>query len=150
MLSGEFLEKAPPKDCMERNRAKFIRAMAILEIELPAFWQVITHHLLSHEDKQAAMFGSFWCQNMLCIERFHVPLKSMARGSRNLMSSIDTHYNLFDAAHTEWRGDETNTWANAPRHSSLAADRYENIIIYMLCIIHYIYHIIIYHLLLNY
>jgi hypothetical protein len=123
MFTGELLHKAPRRDFMEANRKKFIVAMATLEIMLPAYWAVITHHLLSHADTQCTIFGSFWCQNMLPIERFHVLLKSLARGSRNLMSSIDNYYNLFDAAHTEWRGDASNTWANPPRRSSLAADR---------------------------
>jgi hypothetical protein len=130
MFVGELLHKAPRRDFMEANRKKFIVAMATLECMLPAYWAQITHHLLSHADTQCRIFGSFWCQNMLPIERFHVLLKSLARGSRNLMSSIDNHYNLFDAAHTEWRGDESNTWANPPRRSSLAADRYKHIIIY--------------------
>lgn len=109
---------------LSENRKDFISAMAYLELVLPVYWQVISHHLLCHAHDQIENMGAFWAQNMLAIERLHVLLKQLARGTRNLMSSIMNNYNIYDAAHTEMRGDTSFKWTSEPRRSSLAADRY--------------------------
>lgn len=58
---------------------------------------------------------------MLPIERLHVLLHNLARGSRNQLASLKNYYDLFDVTQTSWRFE--GQWSTPPKASTLAALR---------------------------
>lgn len=58
---------------------------------------------------------------MLPIERLHVLLHNLARGSRNQLASLKNYYDLFDVTQTSWRFE--GEWSTPPKQSTLAALR---------------------------
>jgi hypothetical protein len=78
------------------------QVMAKLEMALPLYWSTFTRHGAHHLGDQNERAGSFWAHNMLQFERFHVLLKNLARGSRNVMASIAHHFQMLGWAQS-WR-----------------------------------------------
>lgn len=68
--------------------------MTELEMALPLHYTCFTKHGIGHLVEQMERAGCFWAYNMLPFERWHVMLKSFARGTRNIMASIQTHYEV--------------------------------------------------------
>ena len=66
-------------------------------------------------------WGAFWAVNMLWLERLHVLLKKMGAGHRDRMQSFVNHYDLWDAAQSEWRW--SGEWANKPNKSTMIGYR---------------------------
>lgn len=107
-----------------KDRAAFqkrlVLALARLEYRLPVYWSSAARHHLLHIFEKNADMGAFWTHNMLWAERFHVILKSLARGSKHKLRSIATHYDMFDISQTDWRFDKLK-WSSAPKKSTLVA-----------------------------
>lgn len=119
--ASRLLVKVPEDEkSAQETHAALVHALAELEVRMPLYWCTITRHFLLHASEKLKEFGSFWACNMLCVERFHVLLKSMAKGSRNQMASLANNYDLFDRTQTDWRPDPTINWLAKPRGSSLA------------------------------
>jgi hypothetical protein len=66
-------------------------------------------------------WGAFWVVNMLFVERLHVLLKKMGAGHKDRMQSFVNHYDLWDAAQSEWRW--RGEWATKPKKSTMAGYR---------------------------
>lgn len=121
MAIDSFLCKTATPAQLKENEQRLFRSFAVLEINLPQYWMTISRHGISHWRKKMLDLGFFWAQSLLFVERYHVLLKSMARGSRNMVRSIGHHYSLFDISQTDWRlqiGPEQ--WVVPPKHSTLA------------------------------
>jgi hypothetical protein len=93
--------------------------MAELEINLPMYWNVQTHHFLYcrlHE--QIKLWGRMKASNCLVFERTHICLRSMARSSKCMLESMKLNYVNYLAAQMHYRFGSTH-FANDPRKSSL-------------------------------
>lgn len=102
-LLGKLLLKHNSPDDIKKLRQELIFCLALLEIKMPIFWNKLTTHLLLHICDQLARISAFWAQNMLAIERFHVLLHNLARGSRNKLASLANKYDMYDITQTSWR-----------------------------------------------
>jgi hypothetical protein len=94
--------------------------MTELEITLPMFFNLQTHHFLyCRLPRQMELWGRLWAGNILCFERNHIGLRSMARSSKCMLMSIYLNYVNFLSAQLEYRF--TTTFVNEPRPSALCA-----------------------------
>jgi hypothetical protein len=77
--------------------------LARMETLLPLYCCTIVMHILSHLATHLGRAGPMHACGMLCYERFHTLMHSLARGSKNLLRSIAVHYCRFLMAQG-WRG----------------------------------------------
>ena len=80
--AATFMQKVPTHDQVEQYHRNFVSSVVELEIMLPLYWNTITLHLLvCRVAEQVLKFGAFHAQNMLHVERLHVLLKNLCRGT---------------------------------------------------------------------
>jgi hypothetical protein len=118
-LSNILLKTNERKD-RDEFQQRLVMILARLEYKLPVYWSSAARHHLLHIFEKNGDMGAFWTHNMLWAERFHVILKSLARGSKHKMRSIAKHYDMFDISQTDWRFDQLG-WSSAPKRSTLVA-----------------------------
>ena len=85
--------------------------MTKYEIHLPMFINRFVQHELLHVPEQIQLLGAFWSHNMLLFERFHVLLKSLAKGSKDIAYSMANAYRWLEPCMTSWR------WAPYQNHT---------------------------------
>jgi hypothetical protein len=91
-----------------------------LEMKMPINWCTMVIHVLGfHSLDQFEEAGPYVVSNLLDIERYHTLYKSMARGTNNVMASINNHYALLEAAISA-RLEDDIAWTTAPTVSSVA------------------------------
>ena len=95
-----------------------VEVLGTLEAMMPLHWCTSTRHFLLHMVANIKKFGSFWAWNMLCIERLHVLLKSLAKDRRDRLRSLAKYYQMFDLAQLVWRNEHTG-WANPQHYSTM-------------------------------
>ena len=83
----------------ERAEAKALHQQLMvkktkLEMMLPLLFSSFTKHGLEHLHEQFERAGCFWAYNMLPFERWHVLLKSLVRGSKNVLASIQHNFEV--------------------------------------------------------
>lgn len=120
MAVDGFMCKTATAAQLQTKHIALVEAFAKLEINLPLYWCTSTRHHLSHFKKKIDLMGFFQFQSLLSVERYHVLLKSLARGTRNMVRYIGNHYSLFDISQTDWRMKEGERWATKAKQSSLA------------------------------
>ena len=64
----------------------------------PAYARYLVCHARYDTTRSDRITGPFSSANMLKIERFQTVFKSLARGTRNVMQSIQNHYELKEAS----------------------------------------------------
>jgi hypothetical protein len=82
---------------------KLIQTFAWLEWKLPIFWQTITKHLFWESLPQIFFIASFWAAGLLSVEQFHIVVKKLARGRKNIMQSFCNNYNYFTETQLDWQ-----------------------------------------------
>ena len=91
-----------------------------LEMMLPINWCTFVMHVLgSHNLNQFLATGPFNVSNLMDIERFHTRYKGMARGTTDVMVSINNAFSLREASTSARLEDDIN-WTTAPTTSSVA------------------------------
>ena len=120
-LLGRLIMKHNSPDSIKKIRDDLAFCMALLEIKMPMYWNKLATHLLLHAPDQLLRVAAFWAQNMLSVERFHVLLHNLARGSRNKLASLANKYDLYDVCQTNWRFE--HEFFLAAKQSSLASMR---------------------------
>ena len=118
---GRMVAKALSEQEIIEVHDELMLVLATLEVKLPLYWNHITTHLLIHAGAQFKDLGAFWAQNMLMFERYHVLLKQLARGSRNMMRSLGKNYDIYEQCQTTWRFE--GQWSSSPRKSTMASHR---------------------------
>ena len=94
--------------------------LASLEIKMPINWCTMVMHVLGdHSLDQFEGAGPFLVSNLLDIERYHTLYKSLARGTADVMVSINNHYALLEASISA-RLEDDMEWTTAPAISSVA------------------------------
>ena len=101
-------------------RVRLPAVLTSLEIKMPINWCTMVMHILGdHCLDQFEAAGPFVVSNLLDIENFHTLYKSLARGSTDVMKSINNHYSLLEASIAARLGDDIE-WTTAPTVSSVA------------------------------
>ena len=72
--------------------AELTKIRSDFEILMPLFWNHSTIHYVGHTPGILFRWGAFWAINMLAIERLHVLIKNLVRGTRNPMQSLQNHW----------------------------------------------------------
>jgi hypothetical protein len=91
-----------------------------LEMKMPINWCTMVMHVLGdHCLDQFEGAGPFLVSNLLDIERYHTLYKSLARGTTDVMASINNHYALLEAAISA-RLEDDMEWTTTPTISSVA------------------------------
>lgn len=114
--------------------------MTRLEIALPVYWACFTRHPMGHFYDQYCRAGCFWSHNMMTFERWHVLLKALARGSRNIMVRACTTYNICTrlyAVQYLYRPPSRTTWtcSSTPKSCAWSVE-------FMYCVQSYSHHLL--------
>jgi hypothetical protein len=87
---------------------------------LPINWCTFVMHVFGyHNLDQFLAAGPFNVSNLMDIERFHTRYKGMARGTTDVMVSINNAFSLREASTSARLEDDIN-WTTAPTASSVA------------------------------
>jgi hypothetical protein len=94
---------------------ELVDVLAEFEIRLPLYWNTIARHILLHMCKLMDKFGSFCVWNMLPVERLHVLIKKMARSSKNMLKSLDNHYDMYMSCQLKLHFENPKLWKHKNR-----------------------------------
>jgi hypothetical protein len=121
MMALNNLLRKVPKD-LNAAQELLVNVLGELESMMPLHWCTSTRHFLLHIVETIRLLGAFWAWNMLCLERFHVLIKKLAKDTRDRLRSLSKYYQMFDLAQMVWRNDGTE-WANKQAYSTIRSDR---------------------------
>ena len=116
------------EDALRELHRQLVVVMTKYEILLPTFISRFVHHELLHICEQLLLLGAFWTHNTFCFERFHVVLKSLAKGSKDIPQSMATAYSFLEPCATSWRFDtHTHTHTNTHTHTHTRTHTHKHI-----------------------
>jgi hypothetical protein len=124
-LIGEYIRVVSTKRQAREVHNKLIDVLAKLELTLPLYWCTISRHMLIHVCELISELGAFSVWNMLPVERFHVLIKKMARSSKGMLQSLDTHYDLFLECQQKFHFDKSN-WDHKNRKTLSTARPFQD------------------------
>lgn len=93
-IAGKCLRKTPIEEEEEyiELHAELTKIRSDFEIMVPLYWSKSATHYVGHTPWILFKKGAFWAINMLPIERLHVLIKNLARGTKNPMQSLLNHW----------------------------------------------------------
>ena len=93
-IAGKVLQKTSITDLedYETLNAELTAIRSDFEVLMPLYWNHSTIHYVGHTPQILYRWGAFWAINMLPIERLHVLIKNLVRGTRNPMQSLQNHW----------------------------------------------------------
>ena len=89
---------------------RLVIVLTKLEIALPLYWNTSTRHYLLHMYATILNLGNFWSISMLGVERLHVLIKSLSKGTKNILATFQRKYDLFVQSQLKWRYKANHTW----------------------------------------
>jgi hypothetical protein len=94
----ECQAKSHTASSLTRLQNRLVQTLTQLEIRLPVAFNSQVAHVLLHLTTFIRRCGPFKDHNMLVFERWQTVFKKLARGTKNLHSSIENHYTkIFNA-----------------------------------------------------
>ena len=119
-LIGRCMHKVSTPMDRQYLRKHLPIVMTKIEMALPLTWNTtVVHIFVFHTLSILESAGPFCSSNMLDIERFHTQFKKLAKGTRNIMASINNHYGILEASLLN-RATAEMTWTTPARRSSIA------------------------------
>ena len=122
-IMHELRQKPPLTETRkEELKIHIPETFAWLEWKLPSYWCTITKHMFWENFLcQLCEIGSFWALGLLSIEQYHLVMKKLARGRKNMMASFVNNYTTFENVQIDWSHFEDT--ANDPTPGDLVARR---------------------------
>ena len=120
LLPRRCMHKVSTPGDREEIACQIPELMTKLEMAMPIGWNSTVIHIFTfHTLEIMTRAGPYHAANILDIERYHTKFKTFARAKKHVMTSINNHFLLHEAAQTA-RMDADMIWTDCPAHSTFA------------------------------